>query len=74
MNRTSLNGVSILRAAHLPAPQLLIGSRALEHVARRHRKHPNQGRVPTGTRQQCLDPLTARWYLTLFPRVLVRML
>jgi hypothetical protein len=42
MNRTSLNGVSIFRAAHLPAPQLLIGSRALEHVARRHRKHPNR--------------------------------
>jgi len=26
------------------------------HVARRHRKHPNQSRVPTGTRQQWINP------------------
>jgi len=33
--------VSISRVAHQPAPKYPLSSRALEHVARRHRKHPN---------------------------------
>ena len=45
--------VSIARVAHYPSPQLPVGSRAPEHVACRHRKHPSHplvcGITPAGS-------------------------